>query len=120
MKRSFENPNMLETLNRLRKNKKPLWKRVREILASPTRKRISINVSRLSKLSKKHKDVVFVVPGKILGSGAIKNKFDVLSFSVSDSAVQKMKQAGCKHYDLKESVDQKGQISVKGNFMILR
>jgi len=120
MKRRFENVELLNILNRLRKNKKAIWKRVRALLSLATRKRVSVNINKLSKLAKKENDSYLVVPGKVLGAGMIKNKFKVISFEYSKTALDKIKSAGCESYRLSDVVDDNGKIKVNGEFVIVR
>lgn len=121
-KRNIENKELLDVLNRLRKNKKPVWKKTRELLLLPNRKRIAVNVSKLSKLSKASKDgeVTFVVPGKVLGGGIIKNKFRVIGFEYTTSALKKLKDAQCEYYRFKEIFNDKGETKTKGPFIIIK
>ena len=120
MKRKFENVELLDILNRLRKNKTPMWQTVRKILSLPARRRTSVNISKLSKLARKGKEPFFIVPGKVLGAGVIKNKFKVINFECSNSAADKMKSAGCENYKLSEIIDNKGKVKIKGQFIIVR
>ena len=121
MKRNFENSELIMTINRLRKNKKALWKKIRELLQLSKRRRIHVNISKLSKMAAKHKDIVFVVPGKVLGSGVINHSFSVMALDYSKSALDKIiASSKCKSYRLADEIDEKGCIKLKTRFMILR
>ena len=116
--RKIENPELLQILNRLRKNKTKFWKMVRTNLLKANRQRANVNINKLSKLAKD--DFVLVVPGKVLGKGIIKNKFTVIAFDYSKSTIDKMNEMKCNHYKFADIFDDKEQIKVKGKFMIVR
>lgn len=59
-------------------------------LAAPARQEIKVNVE---KIEKEGKDAV-IIPGKVLGTGEIKNKVKVCAFSFSKDAKEKIKKAG--------------------------
>jgi large subunit ribosomal protein L18e len=94
----------LETINLLRKTayheKALIWKRVRELLYRPKRRRIAVNISKLNRYTKEGDTVV--VPGKILGSGYIDHKIKVAAYDFSLSARKKLKDAGCEILTIKE------------------
>ncbi len=88
----IENKRLLNLLNMLRKAKKPFWKRVREILARPRRRRVAVNISKIDQYSKEGETVI--VPGKVLGSGTIKKPIRVVAFSFSETAKRLIKESG--------------------------
>lgn len=75
-----------------RKENAPIWKRVAEELARPTRKRREVNVGEIEKYAREGE--VILVPGKVLGRGKIKKKVTVVAWSFSASAAQKIRAAG--------------------------
>jgi large subunit ribosomal protein L18e len=97
---------LLKTLNLLRRSAReyqaPIWRRVREILGSPKRRRISVNISKINRYSVEG-DVV-VVPGKVLGAGEIGHKVVIGAFSYSDLAIKKLRDAGCEVLSIEELV----------------
>jgi large subunit ribosomal protein L18e len=62
-----------------------------KMLAYPRRKMITVNVELLEKACKDGEKVL--VPGKILGSGALTKKLKVVAFSASGEAQEKIKKA---------------------------
>ena len=94
IKRNIENKRLLELLNNLRKAKKPFWKRVRELLSKPRRKRVAVNISKIDKYSKEGETVI--VPGKVLGSGNITKPLRIVAFSFSETAKKQIQEAGGK------------------------
>lgn len=77
----------------------------------------SVNVYSLDKLAEKNKEKVFVVPGKVLAFGNIKNKVNVYAYSFSKEAKAKITEAkgSLKTLDdlIKDKVDGKNIILVK-------
>jgi large subunit ribosomal protein L18e len=101
-----ENPLLIKTLNFLRKSahqyNAPIWRRVRELLGRPKRRRVSVNISRINRYSSEG-DVV-VVPGKVLGTGSIDHKICIGAFSYSETAIKKLRDAGCEVLSISELV----------------
>ncbi len=73
-------------LNQLRKAKKPVWKRVREILLQPKRREVEVNLRKLGKVTKK--DDVVVVPGKILAVGSLDHPITLAYVDASKAALK--------------------------------
>ncbi len=92
-----------------RKNKAPIWRRVAELLAKPTRKRIEVNVGRLNKIVNDGETVV--VPGVLLGHGIIKKKVTVAVWRATRKAKEKVKKAGGKIISIEELM----QVNPKGS-----
>lgn len=69
--------------------KVPLWKRIAVELEKPTRRKREVNVFKIEKFARNEE--IIVVPGKVLGSGAISKKVTVAALSFSDSAKDKIK-----------------------------
>lgn len=70
----------------------PLWARLAEYMLKPSSARRNINIKRLGQLTKADDTVVF--PGKVLGTGSIPHRITLYSFSISASALSKIKAAG--------------------------
>jgi len=68
-----------------------IWKRIADDLEMSTRRRRIVNVYGLDKSTKDNENVI--VPGKVLGTGALGHKVNVAAWSFSDSAVQKITNA---------------------------
>ncbi len=98
------NKELLDTINLLRKTayheKAFIWRRVRELLYRPKRRRVVVNISKLNRYTQEG-DIV-IVPGKVLGSGYIDHKIKVAAYDFSVSARKKLKDAGCEILSIKE------------------
>jgi len=92
------NPELIELIRFLRRqsreNKAKIWLDIAEKLAKPSRKRITVNLSRLNRYTQKNETAV--VPGKVLGAGEIKHPITVASFAFSKKAKEKIKAANGK------------------------
>lgn len=65
-----------------------LWKRIATDLEKATRARREVNVYKLDAFAKEGE--VVIVPGKVLGSGALSKKITVAALSFSESARDKI------------------------------
>jgi large subunit ribosomal protein L18e len=95
-----ENQRLLSLLDALRKEQKPFWRRVAELLAKPKRRRVEVNLRKIEKLAKEGDTIV--VPGKVLGDGRLTKKVNVVAFNFSGSAKKMLDEAGAKYMDLEE------------------
>jgi len=84
------NPELVETIIDARKHDK--WFRVAEILSSPRKNKIEINLEVINK-GMKENDIV-VVPGKVLSMGEINKKIKIVALNFSESAKEKIKKSG--------------------------
>ncbi len=75
-----------------RANNANIWRYVAELLERPRRRRVVVNVSKISRYAKDGE--VIVVPGKVLGAGNIDKPVTVAAMAFSKSAVEKIKAAG--------------------------
>ncbi len=75
-----------------RENEAPVWSYVAELLGKPSRKRVVVNISRIERHASEGDSVV--VPGKVLGAGELSKKVTVAALSFSETAIQKIKDAG--------------------------
>lgn len=87
----------------LRKAGKPFWRRVRELLAKPRRRRIAVNLSKLERYAKEGSTVI--VPGKVLAGGSLTKPIRVAAFSFSQRAKQLIEAAGGKALSIEELVE---------------
>ncbi|MFX0106843.1 MAG: 50S ribosomal protein L18e [Candidatus Hodarchaeota archaeon] len=89
-------PNTRALINALRKTSTKhnarVWRRVAELVASPARKRPTVNVGKIGRHTRAG-DVV-VVPGKVLGSGNLPHKVTVAALNASTTARSVIVDAG--------------------------
>ena len=82
------NENLKQLIQELKKEssslKAGIWKRIASDLSKSTRQRRIVNVSKLNRCAQK--DETIIVPGKVLGSGALNQSITVAAFSFSESA----------------------------------
>lgn len=84
--------------------KKKLWKEVADRISSPRRKRLSVNLWKLEKLSGKFQNKTFLVTGKVLGKGEITKELNVAALEFSEKAKTKIKEKNGKALSLEEAV----------------
>jgi len=86
-------------------SKAALWKRVADDLAKSTRRRRVVNVSRIARFTKPNETIV--VPGKVLGSGALPHSVTVAALSFSETARKQIEDAKGKALTIGELLDKK-------------
>jgi large subunit ribosomal protein L18e len=69
-----------------------LWRDLARRLEKPTRKRAEVNISRINRHSSP--DETVLVPGKVLGSGALDHNVQVAAMDFSQLAAEKIIDAG--------------------------
>ncbi|MFP3173455.1 MAG: 50S ribosomal protein L18e [Vulcanisaeta sp.] len=79
-----------------------IWDYVADLLEKPTRQRVEVNVGRINRLVNDG-DVV-VVPGKVLGHGALSKKVTIAAWSFSKGALDSIKKAGSEAISIPELV----------------
>jgi len=79
---------------RYRKTRKPIWLDIAERLKKSRRKRASVNLWRLERLAQRFSGKTLVVPGKVLGTGEIKEKATIIALEYSLSAKKKIGETG--------------------------
>ncbi|MFH1247149.1 MAG: 50S ribosomal protein L18e [Candidatus Micrarchaeota archaeon] len=103
VQRGSTNKNLVELIAFLevaaKKNKTQLWKRVAELLSRPTRKRVEVNLYKLSKYTG-----TVVVPGKVLAVGT-EAKVTVAAYSFSAKAREKISKTGGKTMSIRQLVE---------------
>ncbi|RMD58465.1 50S ribosomal protein L18e [Candidatus Woesearchaeota archaeon] len=101
------NPETKALIGALRKESasSALWKRIADDLEKPSRARRAVNISRIARNSKE-KDTI-IVPGKVLGSGAIKHSITVAALSFSAGAKERIEAAKGKALTISELLKQK-------------
>ncbi len=78
----------------LKKEKQNIWKDLAKRITGIRRNRAEVNLSKLSKMAKKNKGKILIVPGKVLGSGLMEEKATVAALSFSEKAEKEINQKG--------------------------
>ncbi len=86
------------------KNDAPIWAKLAEYALKPSIARRDINLNRISQLTKENDTVVF--PGKVLGTGSVLHKITLCSFSISNSAADKIIDNGGKLISYSDLIEQ--------------
>ena len=86
------------------KNDAPIWAKLAEYALKPSAARRDLNLNRIDQLTKENDIVVF--PGKVLGTGNISHKITLFSFSISNSAANKIIESGGKLISHSELIEQ--------------
>ncbi|MDH3277486.1 MAG: 50S ribosomal protein L18e [Nitrosopumilus sp.] len=76
------------------KNNAPIWAKLAQYALKPSVARRKINLYKIGQLTKDNDTIVF--PGKILGTGSLPHKITISSFSISESAADKITKSGGK------------------------
>ncbi len=87
-----------------RSNDAPIWSRLSREALKPSAARRTINLNKMSKLTREGDAVFFA--GKVLGTGAISHKITLCSFSISRTAAQKVLASGGSIQGYREMVSQ--------------
>lgn len=82
------NPETVELIRELKKQKSSFWTAVANQLSMPKTRLVEINLERLNKLTKA-KEIV-LVPGKILGKGTLNHEITLACFKITADAKQKI------------------------------
>ena len=86
------------------KNDAPIWAKLAEYALKPTAARRDINLKKIEQLTKENDTVVF--PGKVLGTGNVAHKITLCSFSISNSAANKIIENGGKIISYSDLIEQ--------------
>ena len=87
--------NTIWTLRRaFKKSKAPIWRSLENELSTSRSNRREVNVSELANVTKNNE--VIIVPGKVLGAGAIGHRLTICTFSISEIAAKKIIGSGGK------------------------
>lgn len=84
-----------------------VWADVAERLAKPRRSHAEVNLGRIERYA--HEDRTVVVPGKVLGSGALRKQVTVAAVDFSRSAERKIEAADGDAIRLEDALDQNPQ-----------
>ena len=85
-------------------NEAPIWAKLAEYALKPSIARRDLNLNRIGQLTKENDTVVF--PGKVLGTGNIPHKVTLCSFSISNSAANKVLENGGKLISYSDLIEQ--------------
>ncbi len=102
------NPDLVETIRLAKKNKE--WKKVAEILSSPRKNKVEINLEKINSEAKVGE--IIIIPGKVLSLGEINKKIKISAFGFSEKAKEKLLKAGCEILNIVEEI--KKNPSAKG------
>ncbi len=104
---SKENPELVKLIRDLKIHAKnhnaKIWKDIAERLEGPSRNYAVVNVSKLERYAKEKE--VIIVPGKLLGSGVITKSVSVAAWRVSDTAKDKINNAGGEVLSIRELME---------------
>lgn len=102
--RKKTNQELVDTIFLAKKNNQvELAKR----LTVPTRQRLIVNITNLNEL----KEDKIIIPGKVLGTGDIKKKLNILALSYSEQAKEKLKKAGCEAKTIKQELEKNPKLT---------
>jgi large subunit ribosomal protein L18e len=87
-----------------RENNAQIWKELAKQISAPKRRRISVNISRVNRYTKK--DDMVVVAGKVLSSGVLTHPVTIAAFSFSTRSKEKIEKSGGKCLTIEELVSQ--------------
>jgi large subunit ribosomal protein L18e len=86
------------------KNDAPIWAKLAKYALKPSIARRDINLKRIGQLTKEN-DIV-VCPVKVLGTGNVSHKITLCSFSISNSAANKIIDNGGKLISFSDLIEQ--------------
>ncbi|MCE4605859.1 MAG: 50S ribosomal protein L18e [Desulfurococcales archaeon] len=92
-------------LRAYRQSGSKLWMDVAEHLLKPTRRRIAVNLSKINRYTEDGE--IVVVPGKVIGSGALDKRVTVAAFSFSEKALEKIANSGSSAVTIDDLLDKK-------------
>ena len=103
------NPVLHELITCLRKestsSKAALWDRIADDLEKSTRARRVVNINKLARFTKANETIV--VPGKVLGSGALSHSIVVAALGFSAGARERIEAAKGKTLSIEQLLKQK-------------
>ncbi|MBW3020614.1 50S ribosomal protein L18e [Candidatus Woesearchaeota archaeon] len=96
---------IIELKKKAIEEKAQFWKSIAKSLEKPARQRVIVNLARINKFSKENETIV--VPGKILGDGDLDKKLNIVAFSFSESAKDKILQSKGKMMSIEDLMKEK-------------
>jgi large subunit ribosomal protein L18e len=113
MKLTKTNPKLVELIGTLKEKsyqeEVAIWKDVAKRLERSNRRKAEVNISQINRYTSP--DETVLVPGKILGSGELNHKVNVVALNFSKKAEEKIAAAGGECLDISEILDK----NPKGN-----
>lgn len=101
------NPEVIHLIRFLKKqsneNEAKIWREVAKHLSKTRQNRAAVNLSRINRHTQKSDTIV--VPGKILGAGAIDHKVTVAALNASEKAKEKLAAAKAQYLSIQELVE---------------
>ena len=88
---------------KLWKTQRPIWRDVSKRLMAPQRNRVEKNLGDINRVT--NTGDVIVVPGKILGTGAISKSITIACYAISAQAVKKLEASKIKRLTIEELVE---------------
>lgn len=98
-----------------KKSKSKLLRKVAEALNSASRKRVKVNIYKLSKVAKKMSGKTLIVPGKVLSTGEPVDNMNIVCLDYSEKAKQKIEKAKGKMHTFSDLE----KLSLKPNEMVI-
>lgn len=83
------NPELRNLIIKLKKQKGSTWISLANVLSNSRRKKVTLNLELIYKMSKPNDCVI--IPGKVLSVGEIKHKLKIGAFGFSREALNKLK-----------------------------
>ncbi|MCJ7762898.1 50S ribosomal protein L18e [Candidatus Bathyarchaeota archaeon] len=100
------NPELVQLIRFLKKQAREtqanIWLDVAGHLAKSNRQRVAVNLSQINRHTEKK--AIVVVPGKVLGAGALDHPITVAAFGASEKAKEKFAAAKAKYLSIPELV----------------
>ena len=84
-------------------NSAPIWKDIAKRLEVPSRNYAAVNISKINRHTAD--DDVLLIPGKVLGAGLLDHPVTVAALTFSESAAEKITEAGGKCLSLEEMME---------------
>ena len=94
------NTELVKTIISAKKNDN--WLKVAEILSSPRRKKVNINIEKINKLAKDGEKIA--IPGKVLSTGEVDKKIKIIALEFSEKAKEKLLKAKCEVSNILEEI----------------
>jgi len=89
------NPRLMTLITRLketsRKNEAAVWRDIADRLEAPSRNYAEVNISKISRFARSGE--IFIVPGKVLGTGVISHPVVIAALNFSSQAAAKIEKA---------------------------
>lgn len=108
MKLTKTNPKITELIGHLKEKSYTedvkIWKDIAKRLERSSRRHAEVNISKINRHSSP--DETILVPGKILGSGELDHKVNVVALGFSKKAEEKIEAAGGKCLEILEIIDE--------------